>query len=172
MKVKNLLKITALALFIALPLSCVEPEEPTELPPETQKGANTFGCLVNGELFVAQPHFSGFNVRNYVDAVYGSGANNYTYVEIYGSNKNGYVLFSIGNPETGRKFTPHRLVYSSNDNRFQVGNTEGVFLTKLDLENQIVSGTFEFEIPLLKDGEAIEDSTVKITKGRFDIKFR
>jgi len=172
MKVKNLFKITALALFIALPLSCVEPEEPTELPPETQKGANTFGCLVNGELFVAQPHFSGFNVQNYVDALYINALDGNSTITIFGSRKSGFIEFRIPNPEIGKSFITNKSEYSSNGNRFQGEDTGEIFLTKLDLENRIVSGTFEFEIPLLKDGEAVEDSTVKITEGRFDIKFR
>ena len=172
MKVKNLFKITAIALFIALPLSCVEPEEPTELPPETQTGANTFGCYVNGELFVAQPHFSGFHVRNYVDAMYGTSLSGESYVEIYGSNKSIYIMLVIINPDTNNLFIPSSINYSNNGIDFYGRNTGEVFFTKLDLENQIVSGTFEFEIPLLKDGEAVEDSTVKITEGCFDIKFR
>ena len=169
MKVKNLLKITALALFIALPLSCVEPEEPTELPPETQKGANTFGCLVNGELFVAQPHFVWFG-QPYVHAVYFVDLKGNSGLTIKGSNSNGFIEFGLTNSESEKLITPSISYYQDNANRFQIRNTGEVFLTKLDLENRIVSGTFEFEIPLLKDDETVEEITVKITEGRFDIK--
>ena len=172
MKVKNLLKITALALFIALPLSCVEPEEPIELPPETQKGANTFGCLVNGELFVAQPSGLSFNSRTYVYADYGVVLDGPS-LTIFGSNKKGLINIILHDPETNMLLIPRRLTYRNNNDRFYVfrPNTGEVFLTKFDLENRIVSGTFEFEIPLLKDDETVEDITVKITEGRFDIKF-
>lgn len=36
--------------------SCLHPKEPTapQLPPETQTGANTFGCYVNGQLWLPE----------------------------------------------------------------------------------------------------------------------
>ena len=48
---KNLFLITSFVLLIS---SCKKskPSNPIDqLPPETQTGANTFGCLVNGEVF-------------------------------------------------------------------------------------------------------------------------
>jgi len=44
-------------LFLALPLllvSCKKNDPVSALPPETQTGANTFGCLVNGQPWTPQ----------------------------------------------------------------------------------------------------------------------
>ena len=158
MKVKNLFKITAIALFIALPLSCVEPEEPTELPPETQKGANTFGCLVNGELFVAVPHFRWGTAKPYLYAEYDNGG-----LEIGAANTNESFRFFLSPEEN--VFKRMRIIYSnSNDIAYQARNIGYIFLTKFDIESRIVSGVFEYEVIDDKDTIAI------VTEGRFDIK--
>ena len=47
---KKLIKIS-LAL-LAILLSACERDIPTTLPPATQEGKNTFGCYINGELFL------------------------------------------------------------------------------------------------------------------------
>jgi len=49
---KNILLLTIS--FFLLSSSCKKnkPTNPVDqLPPETQTGANTFGCLINGEVF-------------------------------------------------------------------------------------------------------------------------
>ncbi|GHT11392.1 hypothetical protein FACS189426_13210 [Bacteroidia bacterium] len=58
-------------LFLLALNSCESCEEKvwTELPPETQKGANTFGCYVNDQLFVAEKGYGPFGGR-YLSAGY------------------------------------------------------------------------------------------------------
>ena len=45
-------RVILLFCFLGLYVSCIEPFP--ELPPETQTGAGTFGCLVNNELVFAE----------------------------------------------------------------------------------------------------------------------
>jgi hypothetical protein len=52
----------------------------SQLPPETQTGANTFGCLVNGQVF--KPGGSNLSGPNLAA----------TYQYIYNSSPNGYVF--------------------------------------------------------------------------------
>lgn len=47
-------------------------KERTTLPPETQTGANTFGCYVNGELFVRVSGSAGFGMPS-LEAQYSDG---------------------------------------------------------------------------------------------------
>jgi len=54
---KNILLLTIS--FFLLSSSCKKnkPTNPVDqLPPETQTGANTFGCLINGEVFKPGGH--------------------------------------------------------------------------------------------------------------------
>ena len=154
-------KITAvLLMLIVVAHSCVEPEEPTELPPETQTGENTFGCYVNGELFVAVPHFRWGTAPPYLYAEY---TNSNGSLAIGASNTNEFFRFFL-NPEENM-YLRMRITYSnSNDIAYQARDIGYIFLTKFDLENRIVSGTFEYEVIDGKDTIAI------VTEGRFDIK--
>ena len=59
---KNILSITMLALLCAA--SCKkENKNEDQLPPATQTGANTFGCLVNGKVWIPKG-FSGTGTPN------------------------------------------------------------------------------------------------------------
>ena len=56
------MKKTLLLIVIGLTLSCCNNDDDNggdTLPPETQTGANTVGCLVNGEVFL--PKAEGIN---------------------------------------------------------------------------------------------------------------
>jgi hypothetical protein len=48
----KLFKLTVIMMLLALTAFSCEKEDLTKLPPETQTGKNTFGCYVNGELFI------------------------------------------------------------------------------------------------------------------------
>lgn len=45
---------TALLLFVITFLNCENNDPEDQLPPITQTGANTFGAIVNGKVFVAK----------------------------------------------------------------------------------------------------------------------
>ena len=44
---------TAVLLFLTFTLiNCTKSDDQDQLPPATQTGANTFGCLINGKVFI------------------------------------------------------------------------------------------------------------------------
>jgi hypothetical protein len=55
----TILKISVIFLFMSLIVagSCEKDEEP-QLPPITQTGAGTFGCLVNGDIWLPESTIS------------------------------------------------------------------------------------------------------------------
>lgn len=145
-----------------------------KLPPKTITGANTFGCLLNGEAYI--PGKS----ANPLDCVYQLVDEEYYFA--LQSNKRDSNHFLIGLAiGTERLQLVEGEIYPirnlSDGNAYAV-YTFGIFqnftseisqgqlvITKLDMQNHIVSGTFWFDVI---------DSLGKlhrITEGRFDMKF-
>ena len=159
MKAKILKNAVIVLILAAMIHSCKE-DEPT-LPPETQTGAHTFGCYVNGELFVPQWGSAGFGtpILQAIFTVYDTLPDNI--LTICASGKNGYCIMDVLNPKEDHKKEFQRLDYLNynNNNSYQGKYTGEIFLTRFDTINMIVSGTFSFTIP-----------SVHATQGRFDIK--
>lgn len=159
----------------------------SELPKATQKGANTFGCLINGEpfvpgVYVLDPLAHEFEVH-YDEANYGFEADNRlaitsNYVR-YKPNDTVDIIINFGiypllhegeftmedmsyfNAESGYiKNGPYKIFRIDTSTNAQ--NT--VTITRLDTINNIVSGLFEFDL------REIDDSTdvLEIREGRFD----
>ncbi|MBY0478799.1 MAG: hypothetical protein K2Q24_14215 [Chitinophagaceae bacterium] len=154
-----------------------------KLPPATQTGAKTFGCLVNGKAWIPakEDWFSTSALRFYyytdnggqfaINAEYQNSPQNRNEAVVMGCDsilsKNIYVLKNNSTNiarvlfRNTKNFSTCRSV-SSMDNDAE---TTGIIkITKLDLINGIVSGTFEFTIK--KPG----CETITITHGRFDAK--
>lgn len=143
-----------------------------ELPPITREGKNTFGCFVNGELFLPKGPLgqSGLHaeVSNYRDTVTlniyagNSGDNKVLVVSIYDSP----VLqtgksYDLKNPG----FHVHYIDYDDSKNCTYETVEEGhITISKLELSEDIISGTFE--ITILSNN--CKDS-VSLKQGRFDI---
>ena len=154
----------------------------SQLPPATTIGANTIGCLVNGEVFLPRQ-------------------NN----PLGPSSSNCYYQFVDGGWEfnlgiSNDKFSPLRSIdIDTNKKELEQGNiytissetssnslfafyllggglyggyrttdsyTGQLKITKLDKVNHIISGTFYFDAIRLNTGEII-----KITEGRFDMQY-
>lgn len=152
-----------------------DPQPKTELeklPPATQEGKYTFGCLVNGNAFVTKTSLD-------ISAVYqdgllqisagieGSKIQTINFF-IYDSNVvpgNYELKDSLGNEAKYLLFDKDSGIlceYVTNSSSDNQGNLE---LTKFDQFNLIVSGTFQLRLT---------NSTcekVEITNGRFDLKF-
>jgi hypothetical protein len=148
------------------------------LPPATQSGANTFGCLVNGVAWVTQ----GYGGFNNLSIDYDPGFNNgilgiaaYNFSTIPSTQ----IVVAIRDSLNFMKY-PKRLeltktslygclytrsctIFShDNDTKIVDGYLE---IQKLDKVAGFVSGKFEFSL------EKKDCDTIKITNGRFDIKF-
>jgi len=146
-----------------------------KLPPETQAGANTVGCLVNGKVFL--PHQEGIlsPVNCYYQFVKGAYYFSMSYGDMRGNDIKEISLFNskmelqIGqtyplnqgyNPDIGggaRYYTDLNDKFVTNSVNF--GELK---ITRIDLSKSIVSGTFWFDAVNSK-GEKVE-----IREGRFD----
>ena len=189
MKNKNLLLLFFLSLFL-INSQCKKhkPIDPlSQLPPETQTGANTFGCLVNGQAFVPKGPSLGPILSSYYQQIY-SGPDGYVfqvaaYDKSHGDDRYSILLLGdslkIIGPQTiyikgkikgntsGAYYTSkfNGTIFINND-YFSTDLTGGeLIIKKFDEINQIASGTFWFNA-LGNSGD-----TVKITNGRFDVRF-
>ncbi len=172
-------------LFALLAASCKK--EPVNqlslLPPATQNGANTLGCLVNGDAFVPKNGglFSGppikcqygFSEHGYIFSIGGGSEDKYGSISSVAISTDS---LSISEGETlplTKSFTPGMAfadyaggnsvsVSSYTTNAYAIGQ---LTITHLDSINLIVSGTFQFNA-VDKSGD-----TVRITNGRFDVHY-
>lgn len=170
--------VSVLILFLTISCNKDDDQTPLEkLPPPTQIGAQTFGCLINGEAFV--PALFGSNApRAFYQFVRGA----HTF-SISGSRDKDGKLYSIGiagidvepveettymliEKESGNHFGTYRinggLLYSGTTSEARPGK---LFIDFLDEEKGIISGRFEFT---LFDDDGNE---IKITDGRFDMNY-
>ncbi|MEO6837647.1 MAG: DUF6252 family protein [Ginsengibacter sp.] len=173
--------------FITLTGSKCKKDKPIspadQLPPATQTGANTFGCLINGGVFLPKGPSLGPILQcayQYLNTDYSKGY----FFQLTASHKNnngdivGIAIFS-----DSLEISEGSFILSDNKNgnataqysQFtDTGNTViysketlpgELTITKFDQINQIVSGTFWFNV--VKNA----GDTIKITDGRFDMQF-
>ena len=152
---------------------CSKDDIPTTLPPATQIGAGTFGCLVNGVPYVDNSGF--FNC--YYQLVGGE------YYFGIGSDKEQAGLSQIIIGSNKRTIITNTSIELNENNdiefyaEIKLKNVAGDFVTtnledgtiiftRYDTNSNIVSAIFEFTIKIPTTGEII-----KITQGRFDAKF-
>lgn len=157
-----------------------------ELPPETQTGANTFGCLVDGKAFTpGGSSLSGPNKgavyqylipgtpNGYTFAVSGTDKRNPENISIVGFGfdsvritTGNYVFKTRKNGQGGAGYRKIEANYP-NGNLFNTNETVSgeLLIKKFDTIHQIVSGTFWFN--------AINSSNekVEIREGRFDMRY-
>ena len=175
---QHLLPITFLTFYLLTLVACSnddKPENPVDaLPPITQTGENTFACLINGKPFFSSSDRRAF--YTFADGAYTLG--------ISGSRTDDIGLRSILlagiDIEEGVQPGTYPLKSEKSGNfdatylidggvTLKVSTTDNVpgqlIITRFDLEEFIVSGTFEFSV---KDEEG---NTLNFTDGRFDLKF-
>lgn len=169
---KHLLLIFAALLVLN---SCSKDDDGGTLPPITQTGANTVGCLVNGKVYL--PHQEGINpsVNCFYQLVNGEfffsidfadlrgGANesvNVFTAKVELEENQTYILDQPDTPEFGGG-GEYRLGQSNQYNTSLI-HTGELTINRIDLSNSIVSGTFWFDA-INEEGEVVE-----IREGRFD----
>lgn len=157
---------------LCLATQCPKEESPNELPPETQTGANTFGCYVNGELFVKAN--GTFTTQKMLSAIY-EHSEEFPRLQVSCVAMNGIMMLFVDNPQKGdNMLTLSHVLF--NNYTFASKDSAHVFLTRFDTINGVVSGTFEFSArdactPFGSENLFCGDSTVLVTDGRFDVKF-
>ena len=153
--------------------SCEEREVWTTLPPETQTGANTFGCYVDGKLFVPdwiapmEPPLQAILLKNsFILESYADKGKKHIYISL---ERKPYLNIPL----------PISYVYyldkRGDNNCFCFGGKKigEIFFTKIDTVNHIISGRFQFQGQCWNTvDDVVGDSIVSITNGRFDMKYR
>jgi len=164
------------------------PADPAaQLPPATQTGAGTFGCLLNGQPWTPSGTLNVPNFFVLYDPTFQNGTLDVRAYRLFGNAPN-RQYFSFGGDGVNKtgKYTVTSSVfppvlgtstaYFSDDSKTAPCNfynllpgttsVSGYFsLSRLDKQQGIVSGTFA--LTLAQPG----CDTLKITNGRFDYKF-
>jgi hypothetical protein len=184
-----------ITLILLLLLGCNKDDDTNEftpsLPAITQEGKNTFGCYINGVLLTPRDGSGSISGPDY-GMLFFVGPNNFPYDELrvrdYKSENrgllqlhfdsleaNGEGLFIINesNCENGIDANPsiniRCRIWDNNLQIFKwycsIENGGTVNITHFDLENRIVSGTFNCTVKNRDNPEEI----IEITEGRFDI---
>lgn len=178
-----------LLLFILI-ISCKKSAPSQALPPITESGQNTFGCNVNGKVWI--PYWRCF------DLVAGASELTYNIQPIYSTSSLPiFISVNAGNSTDGQSGFIIQQNFSKSDHiygpgniidsviiHFEVGsgttytnyqinpgqNTPRFFeISKLDTLNKIVSGTFAFTLYATVGTNTLD--SVVITGGRFDLQF-
>ncbi|MDO7874293.1 hypothetical protein Q5H93_06075 [Hymenobacter sp. ASUV-10] len=167
------------SLLAALLLSaCAKDDDPqAQLPLETRTGANTIGCLVNGQLWTPKGYNGTLNYTVSYDRTYrkgtlnvgtyryiGKGADDYQMVGFYADSIPSTGTYSLAIPDHHEGIFLDRTgtcQFPGNDPYFRKGQ---LTITRLDMQAGIVSGTFWFT--LYKPG----CDSIRVTNGRFDKK--
>ncbi|MBS1559874.1 MAG: hypothetical protein JST69_14230 [Bacteroidetes bacterium] len=174
---KSILHLLSLALILHL-TSCdlfkkSDPKPLTEqekLPAATQIGKNTFGCLVNGKAFVPTSSVDLASVyQQGTLVIYANLYNPFRTVSVTLNEKNygpittqSYNMVSYPDYYSSAFFQTGSAVCNYKPQNTFSGT---VTITKLDRSLYTVSGLFEFSTITLSC------DTLKITNGRFDIKY-
>ena len=149
------------------------------LPPATQTGQRTFGCLLNGQAWIPVgnplngPIFTAeyFTLQSYKNhlSLKASGAcfrNNYSDGGVIGIGIDNitapgrYILNQKDTSSVGYTRISPSCYYTSD-----AAHPAIVTITKLDFTNRIVSGTFSFTLETASCGKVV------VTDGRFDSPF-
>ena len=154
-----------------------DPSPEEQLPTATQSGANTFGCLVNGQPWTPKGNNGSSNYSVSYDRAYrkgtlnvgtyryiGTGANDYQLVGFYADSiptPGTYSLAIVNHHEGIFLDRTKTCQFPGNDPYYRKGS---LTITRLDVQAGIISGTFEFT--LARPG----CDTVRVTQGRFDKK--
>ena len=173
------MKYFLLVIPLALLLGCkkTNPAPEDQLPPATQAGANTFGCLLNGQVWTPQGYNGTSNYSVSYDPNYrkgtlsigtyryvGEGANDYQIVGFFSDSiksTGDFPLIIVGHQEA--TFVDHTTGCELRGNNIQYRRGT-LTITRLDLQAGVIAGTFAFT--LYKPG----CDSVRVTQGRFDKK--
>ena len=191
---KHLFFIATLLLF-----SCSKDDEATtdntpKLPPETQTGANTFGCYINGKLVIPRDGTGTVGGSDKGARFWGGYPLETDYYEIdirdYKSTRTSNILIhlqavhisGIGNYtidlSNGMRGIDglnnnyiHCMIFDDTSNSYKYyrsfNNSGTAIITKYDFNNRIISGTFTCRVR----NSVNPSEEIEITQGRFDLKW-
>lgn len=179
---KNILLFFSFTLLLA---SCKKSVD--TLPEPTQNGANTFGLMLDGQHWVPQK-FAGINMPILTAQLSGQTQNDLTITaqnfaseptekefQLYIKNITGEGVYSLNqntdikpNAAGSYAYYVKRKINPVNEWITSSQYTGTVTITKWDLANMIVSGSFEFKAGSMDNSAA----PITVTDGRFDVKLQ
>ncbi len=181
----NFLKSIVYLALVFFAFSCEklpEPEPVTQepvMPPLTHTGANTFGCYIDGELFVANEGASVWSIP----AVSGSFDEGTKRLVLQGTRNNNdnlsdYMVILVNNIEEPGNYMfdikfDHVKGYTQKSEEslvyyHDIGNKGSCTITHLDESNNIISGIFNM---ILVNPDYDNRSSIIVTDGRFDFRY-
>jgi hypothetical protein len=150
----------------------------TVLPPITQEGKNTFGCKVNGEVWV--PRVEAFVPVNYLHCAYYRNNQNFriiTRLVTNSKNEEMQIYIAPKNLKEGRINLTDTSISSVNywDHTnltsypyFSMNSSANwIDVTHIDTINHIISGIFQFTLKNNPD----PNKKISFSDGRFDLKY-
>ena len=161
------------------PIKPAPPPDYTVLPPATQEGKNTFGCKVNGQVWVPRveifaPWFDKMAQLHEKNGTGGGGIS----CRILSTTQDEYMTIGFGpsyfQARTYRtlsdtaqfRFNPDFRRLSENFHHID-GDTSNYFtITKIDTVRNFISGVFQCSIY-----NSDKSRKIKITEGRFDMPY-
>jgi hypothetical protein len=164
-----------LALLLVLVATCKQKDPEPDLPPETATGANTFGCILNGQIWKPSKSESGFQTLWVspegggwltIKASYRDNTRFET-VRFFSTNVFDTGIYKIKKPLTNRAGFDNlkaNLIMDSGD--ADVAEDGELVITTFDMSKRIVAGTFWFRLE--KQGH----TPIEAKEGRFDISLR
>lgn len=181
--------MSAIFLFLVF-ISCNKSSPSISLPPIPETGANTFGCKVNGKVWV--PYWRCF------DLIAGANELAYNIQPIYTTSSLPiFISIFAGNSTNGQSGFAFQQNASYSDHIYGTGNivdslvihygvgngtvytnyqinpgqnsTRYLQISKLDTVNKIMSGTFAFTLYGVIGINTLD--SVVVTEGRFDLQF-
>ncbi len=154
-----------------------DPRPEDQLPPATQTGANTFGCLVNGQPWTPRGNDGTSNFSVVYDPNYAQGWLSVATYRIADGVANQQIISLNSDSMRAVGTYPLRILskhfatlidgrskckyYPTDATTYCRGN---LTITRLDMRAGVVSGTFDFTLAKLGC------DTIRITHGRFDKK--
>jgi len=177
MKLKYIFLLLFFSSLLFLNMDCTEKPDPVpepQLPPLTHEGKNTFGCLVNGELWLPDVdggmgvvhELSCEYVNGYFDLdakIFTKDKNQKISLTLYNSilHKDKIYMLNDKNPGSGY-YLNYRIPCTVRTDSLINGK---LIISFIDTLTRIVSGTFNFT------AYSIDCDTIRITDGRFDVKY-
>lgn len=169
--------------LISLLLGCQKEDNPYGLPPATQSGANTFGCLIDGKPWIADiaPDVLDPALRkldmSYDETGTGKYYNNNWRLSAKAINDSIDDIIGITARAFDRNIILNKdanslrayLFYGNRDKFYYIMDAtqiNKIEITKLDTFHNICSGRFDF-FAITSD----KSDTIHITEGRFDKKY-
>jgi hypothetical protein len=171
--------LTNIVLAVAL-MGCQACEDELELPPITTEGKNTFGCKVNGAVYLPKGGALQGGSKN-ADIVYESdtaklviGTRNFdadqsVLIELFDTPD-----FDVAHNEYVLTNEKYRVYYREDGDcnncgcQYDIVETGFLKLLRYDKQENIISGTFEFTA---RSPNSNCQPAIKITEGRFDMPF-